>query len=271
MVRRLIFYLMICALPVLADSKGSVRGRVSDPTGAMIPGAAVTLHDLADGQTFNTVTDQQGQYQFDFIEAGPYRVSASADGFRSVGQDTIVISGQRVELNFRLALSDAAIAEITVTDSAGQIELRSTSIQSTLTTTDVTHLAGASESVAGIEARTNTACSQEHLHIRGGHQVGYQVNGITIPDLSLFGTLTPVIDPRNLKFAEVTTGGLLPEFGNRTAGVVNAITRSGFDRGEHGRVETSGGNLGRESLFANFGDHISDRLAYYIQGTAGAA
>jgi outer membrane receptor protein involved in Fe transport len=269
MVRRLIFYLAMCALPVLADTRGSVRGRVSDPTGAMIPGAALTLTDLAGGRTFNAITDQQGQYQFDFVEAGPYRVNVNANGFRSAGQDTTVISGQRVELNFRLELSNTAITEITVTESAEQIELRSNSIQSTLTTTDITHLAGASESIAGIEARTNTAWrSQEHLHIRGGHQVGYQVNGIAIPDLSLFGTLTPVIDPRNLKFAEVTSGGLLPEFGNRTAGVINAITRSGFDAGEHGSIETSTGNLGRESLFANFGDHISDRFAYYIQGTA---
>jgi hypothetical protein len=49
-----------------------------------------------------------------------------------------------------------------------------------------------------------------------------------------------------LTFAEMTSGDLLPDYGNRTAAVVDAITCSGFDEGEHGRIETSGGNLGRE-------------------------
>src|SRR2546423_5170553 len=135
---------------------------------------------------------------------------------------------------------------------------------------DVEHQAGASESIAGLEAHTGTAWrSQEHLHIRGAHQVGYQVNGINIPDLSIFGAVTPLIDPRNIKFTEVTTGGLAAEFGNRTAGVVNTLVRSGFDHGYgQGKVELSAGNLSRGSVFANFGNHTGDKFAYYIQGTA---
>src|SRR5258707_827826 len=131
---------------------------------------------------------------------------------------------------------------------------------------DISHQAGASESIAGLEAHTGTAWrSQEHLHIRGAHQVGYQVNGINIPDLSIFGSVTPFIDPRNIKFAEVTTGGLSAEFGNRTAGVVNTLVRSGFDHGYgRGEVEVSEGNLSRSSIFANFGNNRIEKFGYYL-------
>jgi outer membrane receptor for ferrienterochelin and colicin len=252
--------LLLAGLPALADTKGSIRGKVSDPAGAMVVGAAITLTNTGDGQTWRTATNDQGQYQFDFVEAGPYRLTVEATGFRRVGQDTTVISAQRIDANFNLVLSEAPTSEVSV--------IANNAVQNNLTTIDITHLAGASESIAALEARVSSAWrSQEHLHIRGAHQVGYQVNGIAIQDLSLFGSLTPVIDPRNLKFAEVTTGGLLPEFGNRTAAVVNAITRSGFDRGEHGRIESSTGNLGRESVFANYGGRVSDKFAYYVQGT----
>jgi type 1 fimbria pilin len=252
-----------------ADTRGSIRGKAVDPTGAVVVGATVNLINVMDGQGATTTTDQEGQYEFNFVEVGPYKVAAEAKGFRSVSQNTTVISGQRVELNLRFSDVSAVNEEITVTETNSQVEMRNTSVQTGFTMSNISHLAGASESDAGIEAYTGTAWrSQEHLHIRGAHQVGYQVNGIGVQDLSLFGPVTPIIDPRNLKFAEVTTGGLLPEFGNRTAGIVNAITRSGFDHGERGRIETSGGSLGRESLFVNYGDHISDKFAYYVQGTA---
>jgi hypothetical protein len=59
--------------------------------------------------------------------------------------------------------------EITVTETNSQVEMRNTSVQTGFTTTNVTHLAGASESGAGIEAFTGTAWrSQEHLRGRAG-------------------------------------------------------------------------------------------------------
>jgi hypothetical protein len=175
-----------------------------------------------------------------------------------------------VEIN--IALKEIRVAEeaVNVTSTQDVLDPRGSSVTTGFSMTDVSHQAGASESIAGLEAHTGTAWrSQEHLHIRGAHQVGYQINGINIPDLSIFGAITPFIDPRNIKFAEVTTGGLSTEFGNRTAGIVNTLVRSGFDHGYgKGQIELSGGNLSRGSVFANYGNHPNERFAYYFQGTA---
>jgi outer membrane receptor protein involved in Fe transport len=265
----LVAVFMLSSVPMYSDSRGSIHGKVWDPSGAVIVDAVVKAKNIINGQESIGRTNNEGEYELSFVQAGHYQVTAQATGFQPALRYAIVAAGQRVEMNFNLVLSAAPAVEVSVADTPADVEFRSTSVQSSFDATSVNRLAGASESVAGLEAYTGTAWrSQEHLHIRGAHQVNYQVNGIAIPDLSSFEPLTPFIDPRNMKFVEVTTGGLLPEYGNRTAAVVNTITRSGFDEGEHGRIETSVGNLGRESLFANFGDHVSDKFAYYFQGTA---
>lgn len=270
MKRRLFIAIAAILFPVIAwaNTRGSIRGRAADPAGGVIPGVIIQLTNTVDGAQKATVSNEEGYYEFEFVEVGRYRWTAQAAGFRSVEQNVTVTSGQRLEVNLRFSEAAGPTTEVTVTEIANALDARTTSVQTGFTKSNVEHLAGASESISALEAYTGTAWrSQEHLHIRGAHQIAYQVNGIAIPDLSLFGPITPFIDPRNLKFAEITTGGLLPEFGDRTAGIVNAITRSGFDVGERGRFEASGGNLGRGSLFANFGGHLGDKFAYYLQGT----
>jgi TonB-dependent receptor-like protein/carboxypeptidase family protein len=252
-----------------ADTKGVIGGRVTDSQSAAIPLAVVELTNDVDGRRQETNTNDEGYFEYRFVDAGQYTITVSSTGFSVVEARAVVRSGQRVEINITLKEIRVAEEQITVTSTQDVLDPRGSSVTTGFSMTDVSHQAGASESTAGLEAHTGTAWrSQEHLHIRGAHQVGYQINGINIPNLSIFGAVTPFIDPRNIKFAEVTTGGLSAEFGNRTAGVVNTLVRSGFDHGYgRGEVELSAGNLSRGSIFANFGNHRSEKFAYYVQGT----
>ncbi len=260
--------ILIFAVPLHADTRGSVHGKLLDPTDAIVPGAAVRLISVLDNQERVAVTDAQGHFNFLFLDAGPYRLTAAVEGFRPIEEQVTIVSGRLLEVDLRLRELSEIAGEVTVLDSANTIEFAA-SVQMGLSQQTLERAVGAGESLAGIEAHTGTAWrSQEHLHIRGAHQVGFEVNGIPIPDQSLFGAITPFVDPRNFKYAEITTSGLLPEFGNRTAGVINAIAKSGFDPGPSGRLEMAGGNLGRGSVFASFGDHIGDRFAYYVQSGA---
>jgi hypothetical protein len=202
--------LLLSSYPMLSETRGSVHGKVWDPTEAVIAGATVTVRNIVSGQTWMAQTGQDGEYEIDFVQTGHYALTAEAKGFQPAMQYAIIAAGQRVEVNFHLVLAVAATGEVSVADVPAALETRSTSVQNSFGITNITHLAGASESVVGLEAYTGSAWrSQEHLHIRGAHQVGYQVNGIAIQDLASFEPPTPFIDPRNLKFAEVTTGGLM--------------------------------------------------------------
>ncbi|MFP5262554.1 MAG: TonB-dependent receptor [Blastocatellia bacterium] len=264
--------LLVSVLPIraLADTRGVIGGRVIDPQWAAVAQAVVELKNTIDGRSQETTTDDEGLFEFRFVELGDYRITVTAAGFSATSVRAVVSSSQRAEVDITLKEIRAKAEEVSVTATGESLDLRGSSVRTGLSMLDISHQAGASETLAGLESHTGTAWhSQEHLHIRGAHQVGYQVNGISIPDLSIFGSITTFIDPRNIKFAEVTTGGLAPEFGNRTAGVVNTLVRSGFDHGMgHGRVEASGGNLSRGSLFVNFGNHAGEKFAYYFQGTA---
>ena len=259
-----------CAPIARGDTKGVIGGRITDPQNAAVSQAMVVLTNTIDGRRIETTTGDDGTFEFRFVSVGEYTITVASTGFSVVTVRAVVTSGQRVEIKITLKEIRVGGEEINVSSTQEVIDPRGSSVTTGFSMTDVSHQAGASESMAGLEAHTGTAWrSQEHLHIRGAHQVGYQVNGVNIPDLSIFGAITPFIDPRNIKFTEVTTGGLAAEYGNRTAGIVNTLVRSGFDHGYgRGEIELSGGNLSRGSIFANFGSHPNEKFAYYFQGTA---
>ncbi|PYT04027.1 MAG: hypothetical protein DMF60_16580 [Acidobacteria bacterium] len=238
-----------CAPIARGDTKGVIGGRITDPQNAAVSQAMVVLTNTIDGRRIETTTGDDGTFEFRFVSVGEYTITVASTGFSVVTVRAVVTSGQRVEIKITLKEIRVGGEEINVSSTQEVIDPRGSSVTTGFSMTDVSHQAGASESMAGLEAHTGTAWrSQEHLHIRGAHQVGYQVNGVNIPDLSIFGAITPFIDPRNIKFTEVTTGGLAAEYGNRTAGIVNTLVRSGFDHGYgRGEIELSGGNLSRGS------------------------
>ena len=79
------FYLLVLCLSGTAAMAqtvtGSVRGVISDPTGAQLAGARVTITNASTGVTGQTVTDKSGLYDFEFLVLGNYTVSATAPSF----------------------------------------------------------------------------------------------------------------------------------------------------------------------------------------------
>ena len=95
--------LFVCMLFLCANSvalaqagRGSISGTVSDPSGALIPGAQVVLLSPDTGVTQHTVTSSAGLYTLLSLNPGTYRVTASQTGFASVAQDKIGVSVDQV-------------------------------------------------------------------------------------------------------------------------------------------------------------------------------
>ena len=98
--------LIFTASSVVAQTApGTVRGQVTDPTGAVIPGATVTVK-ASNGNVVNAVqTSDQGSYELKGLSPGSYSLSASAPGFASSqAQDVTVAAGQIQQLNFKLEI-----------------------------------------------------------------------------------------------------------------------------------------------------------------------
>jgi len=95
-----------------------ILGTVTDPSGASVPGAKVTLERLATGQTRQTITSTDGNYSFPLIEVGEYHVTVEAAGFAPQEKTGITVQlQQKARLDFQLSVG-TTIETVDVTASA---------------------------------------------------------------------------------------------------------------------------------------------------------
>lgn len=102
----------------------------------------------------------------------------------------------------------------------------------------------------------------DQLHIRGGHQVDWTIDGVEIPNTNIASNLGPQIDPKDIDYLEIQRGGYEANQGDRTYGVFNIVPRTGFERDNEADVLLSGGNYGQTNDYLSAGGH-TDHFAYY--------
>jgi hypothetical protein len=128
----LLFSLCFTSLPVVAQVSASISGRVTDQTGAVVAGAAVTAKSLDTGASRTTTTDQAGRYQLIALPIGQFEVRARKDGFAErvrtgivlvVGQDaTVDLSLPVGNVNEQVTVEgDAALVNATTQDISGLV------------------------------------------------------------------------------------------------------------------------------------------------------
>src|SRR5690606_24958133 len=87
---------LACALPLAAQTTSTeVLGTVTDETGAVVPGAHVTLLRIATGEKRQAITDNDGNYSFPLIEIGDYTVTVALQGFKTQTQTGINVAYQQ--------------------------------------------------------------------------------------------------------------------------------------------------------------------------------
>lgn len=129
----LITFLYVACLPMFSQTSttGSINGTVTDSTGAVVPGAAITINDEATGTTMKLTSNAQGRFVAPFLKPHTFRVSASAPGFKSVTLTVQVLTAQ--ESAIHVILSPAA-SNITVRVTANNAQLIDTQTSNTTTT-----------------------------------------------------------------------------------------------------------------------------------------
>ena len=100
------------------------------------------------------------------------------------------------------------------------------------------------------------------LHMRGGHQVDWLIDGVPVPNTNIATNLGPQIDPKDIDYLEVQRGSYDAEYGDRTYGIFNIVPRTGFERDNEAELVTSFGNWYQTNDQLNFGGH-TERFAYY--------
>src|SRR5687768_1081676 len=91
----LVFFILSIAT-FAQTSRGTVSGTVTDPTGAVISGANVTLTNTATTVSRSTVTNSEGIYRFDAVDLGDYTIKFTATGFGEVLKSNVVVSANQI-------------------------------------------------------------------------------------------------------------------------------------------------------------------------------
>jgi TonB dependent receptor/Carboxypeptidase regulatory-like domain/TonB-dependent Receptor Plug Domain len=256
--------IVLCSKPACAEIFGTVHGIVHDPQHRPVQGATVDLKARNSEWMQRQKTNDNGEFDFSAVPLGEYTVTVTIANFQTTVQSLTVVSGTSSVLHFQLAL--ASVSEKTlVTGEPVTATLDSVTPTTLLSREEVQETPGASRSnsLAIITDFVPGAyITHDQLHIRGGHQTSWQVDGVPVPNTNIASNLGPQIDPKDFDYMEVNRGSYGAEFGDRTYGVFNLVPRTGFERNNEAEIVLSGGSFYQSNAQINFGSH-TERFAYY--------
>lgn len=228
---------------------GQISGTVTDPSGAVIAGAKVTLTGGTTAAQRETTTEGSGVFIFPELVPGTYQVAISASGFQAYTQKDIVVgASERVSLHeIQMSVGNLS-TEVTVTANEAHVQTDSSDHSGLLTQTQYQNvptrgrnyldylrlLPGVTAGGTGTDA---PGWSQGAVTFNGGNgQVVMQLDGITSMDTGqnqATGYISPSVDA--IQEVRVQTGNVNAEYGSRAGGTVNVIIRSGTPQ-FHGSV-----------------------------------
>ncbi|MGA8340914.1 MAG: TonB-dependent receptor [Candidatus Sulfotelmatobacter sp.] len=254
----------ILALSAFAATVASVRGVIHDPQHRPVQNAMVMIKAKSSDWSATANSNANGEFTFNAMPLGEYVVTVAGVGFEQAQQDVVVISGSEPVLHF--ALSVAGTKEMV--NVSGTPETAPTDSSTPTTVVDRLEIArtpGAdrSNSLAMITDFVPGAyITHDQLHMRGGHQTSWLVDGVPVPNTNIASNLGPQFDPKDIDYLEVSRGGYGAEFGDRTYGVFNVVPRTGFERNRQAELVLSAGNFYQTNDQFSLGSH-TERFAYY--------
>jgi len=263
-VLKLLAALLFLGVPALGTIFGTVRGIVHDPQHRPVADATVTLKAKASDYAQTVKTDAEGQFHFDAVPIGEYSVTVSQSGFATQEHAVEVLSGTAPILHFELRLPTQA-QSVTVSAESSPAQTESVTPTTLVNRAEIQQTPGAtrSNSLAMITNYVPGAyLTHDQLHVRGGHQVSWLIDGVEIPNTNIASNLGPQVDPKDIDAVEMQRGSYAADFGDRTYGIFDVLPRTGFERNNEAELTLSAGNFYQTDDQINFGGHTK-RFAYY--------
>lgn len=221
----------------------SISGRVTDPSGAVVPGAQVTARNTETNVATTMATDREGRFRFPYLRVGPYELSVGMPGFRRATRQLSLTVGAAFEVPMALTVG-AADATVTVTAETTVLEAARTQIAGTVAQTEVeslplngrhflevallvpgvsptsiasTQLFPETSAVPGISLSINSQRNLSNTFIVDGLSANDDAAGLS--------GMTYGLDA--IAQVQVITSGGQAELGRALGGTVNVVTRSG--------------------------------------------
>jgi hypothetical protein len=233
--------LLVCLCAALAFSQGIGRidGTVTDPSGAAVPGAEITVTSTATDQVFKATSDEKGQWSVLELDAGLFRVSVTKPGFKVVSAANVqVTAGEPTTLPVKLEVGQAT-ETVTVQSGAEIVQAASAEITNTLTGRQVTELPFATRNAVELlvtQPGTSTPTNPRSSTINGLPKgaINITIDGINTQDNELkssdgfFSYIMPSID--SLEEVTLTTSAAGADSTAQGAAQIKFVTKSGTNQ-----------------------------------------
>jgi len=245
--------LVLLAVSAQAQSggAGTVHGTVTDPSGAVIPGATVHLTNSVSGFDRTATADATGQFSFANVPFNPYRADVSATGFAKLSQSVLIRSSVGTTLSLVLQVASAS-QTVTVESGSDMIEDDPT-FHTDVDRDEFTKvpLESASSTLSSLVTETTPGVSADSnglFHGLGDHASNsFSIDGQSITDQQskVFSNQLP---SNSIQSIEVISGAPPAEYGDKTSLVIVATTRSGVGVTKPtGSIYSSYGSFGSAS------------------------
>jgi hypothetical protein len=252
--------LLFAASAVLPQAgRGGISGLVTDPSGAAVPGAKVTLLDSATGVEQTTVTTGAGLYSFVSLSPGSYRVTVAAKGFETVAHDNVAVTVDQVSaINIVLRVGNVS-ETVTVSEATDLVESTNSTVgqlldaqtidRVPLLTRNVYDLIQLSAGVTPANGAPNSSSSFAIENISSGRP-GVDVSSYTING-AIVGSVYYMVDGSPLGISENNSAAVIPamdipedavdevrvetqntpaSYQSGGAGVISLVSKSGADQ-----------------------------------------
>jgi hypothetical protein len=242
-----IFVCLLISTPVYGQRvTGSIDGRVSDASGAILPGVELTVTNESTGQTRTAITNETGLYNVPQLSSGTYSVQASLPGFRTEVRRGIIVEvdrNARIEIQLQVGevaekvevVADAPLVQVD-TSALGQVIDAQRVAQLPLNGRDFLQLASLTPGVQSVSEGSNLSTQSGSVNVNGAREVfnNFMLDGIDNNDSGPAQlVIVPSVD--SIQEFKVQTSNYSAEYGRSAGGLINVSTKSGSN-GFHGSV-----------------------------------
>src|SRR5579864_9013864 len=227
-------------------TSGGVTGTVTDPSGAAVPNATVTLKNNDTGAAASVTSNDTGAYRFALLNPGSYTVSVAAPGFSGVHQNVSVAVGQSSTVNVKLEVA-ASATTVEVTAQGGVLQTDNGNVSSTISPEIVENIPNPGNDLSyfvqtapGTTMNTQAGYGNSATYGISGTSNLFTVDGMNENDpflnLNNSGATNLMLGANDVREATVVNNGYSGQYGELAGANVNYVTKSGSNE-FHGNAE----------------------------------
>ena len=235
---------LLCALTAIAQiQNGQFAGSVTDPSGAAVPNAKITLTNAATGLSVVATSNATGAYQVAELPPGTYKVTIEAAGFKTYSDSGVTLNaGSTTHVDAKMTLGQTREV-VEVTGEASQVNTEEAKLATTISTTQIENLPLNGRNVYDLMQLAPGAVNVMGVDFENGHGTvvnglredfnGFLINGVANKGLSGGVNNTPIEDTVQ-EFQQLQLN-MSAQYGNSAGSVNNLVTKSGTNS-YHGSV-----------------------------------